>query len=654
MKKALAILLAVALVGVAFAQDAAPAPVAQLVKFEVPVLTFGVTGSYEFTAIAEKTVVSLKNMDGDLANASVYKNGGSKFAIEPWAQWVAGNYTFKYTNGYKYDTGDDTPGVMTLNKFMVKYVNGGLTISDTFTWDQGDYRDVSDTANKNRPFDNTFDIKMVQDNVSAYVKYRLGESVTTLSTSNGAEPTGEVLDYINLLGKNGNLKNAWFEISKIFDVLTIRVGDTDGWDLRLASLLDTNAYTSSNEDIGYYCMGGFTTSIGTLYTFDLSAMVPLTLKVASIVPFPSTQSLFTDWIGGRNMAFNGTYEMKDVATINVGFGPSLDYVANQYEDGTTEAAFAGDHLYGTFNKPNASAYNAFVAYFTDSDSAASGDLAVALTDELKTTCTNEFWLDAKVVAVPNLVLQVGLGGQMGSYVDLDKVNTALTDGDWGFVADYDPVAVGAQPGYFFNELKLTAVPYSVYNFAAEVTYDLKDVVAGLTFEGETFVNMGSGANGLKAYGVRFSDAKADLKDIDTNYVAASFTEGNAMNDEFYDINPFILRLKAAYAIDDKISVYGQNKYSAQEGSFTGDDFIVNGVTAYGYYGKDKVSLGTDLTAGKGTINVEFGYSVFTGLPTAANMTPDGADTANSKAAYNEFVSSTYCPWSLAITYGVSF
>jgi hypothetical protein len=620
MKKTLAVLLALILVGAAFAQTAAPAAPAPA----APVVTYGASADIGFNVIKEKSQATYDDNFVKGTTTQVYQSGSATFAIEPWAQFDFGNgLVIKTTDGYKagktYLAGDAY-----LLKVATTYTVGGLTLYSTTAYDKNDYTDrVSGDATPRLFYmDNGFKFK--QDNVSGEFSMRDG----THYVAAPAETTA--FSFINDWAQNATLRQAWFQVSDIADLLTVKVGD------RLASYQyirmqgnGTNGLTSTST-VGALTSqgisGGSPINVNGTLDFNKTLKLPLVVKAFYYVPTVSTS--LPEFLRTGNMFYDVGYTLDKVGTFDVGIAPSFDYTTN-----FPAAGFV----------PNlkAASYGLYTA------AAAPG----ATVPIISSTAANQFWADANITAIPNLTLQIGVDASMNNYLDAK--------------AFADAIAAGKLTA-------LTAVPYSIYNLGIESTYDLKDVLKGLTVTANVYYVTGTGADYTKAEGADYvAPASA------TNFVSPTYTAASVAAQALGYVPSFQLNISGTYAMNEKLSFTASNNFNSAKSDYQKKwintdltkatyvgDLVTNWATiggkdACGYYGTDTISLGVTSTAGKGTAGVTLGYTLYTGLPTAADLmtTATSSDATLKKVAeakYAEFITKNFNPWSVAVSYTIAY
>ena len=646
MKKILGILLAIALVGGAFAQAAAPAADATA-KAPALTVTSGLTGSMGFNAIKEDTVSTL---DGTFASTSVSvsQNSAASLQVEPWVNFDLGNgLGFKYTQGYQVGinyAGSDA----TLSRFDTTYKNGGLTIYNTTYWDKGDYYNLVGGDYAARPFVWENGFKFASDNVSG--ELRLREAGTSAGGVGYNWPgSSSFADLFFHEMNNGILRQAVFTIKDIADVATLQVGDRLNYHYIRMMGIGGNDFTSTSEVgrlDGQGISGGSPINVDTTFDFNKTLQLPLTFKWWSYVPTAST--ILPDYLAGGNTFFDVGYSLKDVGSFDAGYGLAMDYTTNVVtgNDGkagtpTTYTVLGKGMNNGLLTAVLESLYNLTNA------PAYPDPWQKAL---LSKAGNSKFWLDANLSLVPNLALQVGFDGSMGSYADASTL--AVTN-----------------VSTLYTVTKLDPVAYGSYNLGVEASYDLKDSVKGLSVAANLYYGMVTGADYKKESNVAFSSTSTA-----SDFYAASYTDASASAFALGLLPGAQVDVSAKYAFNDMLSFSVSNKFNTAAGDFqkqwnnidtssatyTGDLLnwaSLGGKNAHGFYGSDAVSLGTSYVAGKGTLGLTVTYTMYTGLPTASDLTPTGltaAQEAGIKAAYDAFVSSKFNPWSAALSYTVSF
>ena len=135
-----------------------------------------------------------------------------------------------------------------------------------------------------------------------------------------------------------------------------------------------------------------------------------------------------------------------------------------------------------------------------------------------------------------------------------------------------------------------------------------------------------------------------------------------------EINPtaISLNLGVDYTLSDMLAFSFSNGYTALAGTLHNmgdvagaDSFSdVNADDMYGYYGKNKIGLGAVITPEENmTISIDFGYTMFLGLPSASDLYVTGltADQENAvDVAFDEWIDSEFNPYSASVTYKYSY
>ena len=633
MKKILGILLVLALAGSVFAQTAAaPAAAAPAPALTV---TSGVSGSVGYNGVKEKTVNTL---DGTYAptSASVYQTANGSFSLAPWAQFAFANgLTLKYTQGYQHGlnyNGSDANETL----FNTTYTNGGLTLYNNTLFDNGDYanRIGGDLTAATLNVENG--VKFSSDNVSGELKFR------RLISSPAVPAYATFFMMYQDIVVNQSLRQAVFTIKNIADTATIQVGDMLNYHFIRMMGIGSNDFTSFSE-VGRLAHGAIGTgsfvNVDTTFDFTKTLGLPLTFKWFSYVPMTSV--IMPDYLAGTrngsnngNFAFDVGYTLDKVGAFDVGFSPTFDY--------TTNIAITGPATAPTSTALGKGLSNGLLAAAADRVLAPSP--ATLMSDTAPTT----FWLDANLSLVPNLALQVGLDGKMGTYADASTAASALAGTTIAFT-------------------KLDPVAYADYNFGVEANYDLKDMVKGLTVGGNFYYEMVTGQDYKKQFNATYV---ADT----TKFQGASYTADSAAAFDLGFLPGIQLGVSATYAFSDVLSFTASNTYTSAvsdyqrtwtnidltKATYAGDLLNwapLSGKDAQGFYGSNAIKLGTSYVAGKATLGFTLGYTMYTGLPTASDLHVTGATTAQNTAAdaaYAAFISSNFNPWSAAFSYAIAF
>jgi hypothetical protein len=236
---------------------------------------------------------------------------------------------------------------------------------------------------------------------------------------------------------------------------------------------------------------------------------------------------------------------------------------------------------------------------------------------------NTIFGDVNLLMVPNLKARVSFDLALGQYASLD------------------PAAVKGT-GTAADPFVTPYVSKFLMNFGAEATYDLKDVVAGLKAYVGVYGGTASGGTLLSQSGTAFVKPA-------TGFVGTSYTEATKLA-KALGAKPFMFALRGVYTFADKSSAYLENVFTADTASLVTCTVAGAGPQA-GYYSKDAIALNYTMPAGTGKLALTGSYTLYLGLPTAADL---GLTTDLGKAQYADFLNQNYNPWGVSVTYTASF
>lgn len=236
----------------------------------------------------------------------------------------------------------------------------------------------------------------------------------------------------------------------------------------------------------------------------------------------------------------------------------------------------------------------------------------------KDVVVNTFFLDFGLTAVEGLDLQAGFE------IDLGAIKSAIA-------ADTTGTGTAADPFVY------TYVPYNEMNIGVEFVYDLAAVLAGLEVNGALALATGPGYTVEQDTGVAFVAAP-----VGNSYVAANYTEANV----YKPAENLIIAIGANYALNDNNSFSFSNTFTGMAG-----DLNDTWATAYGYYNTNAISLGYTNAAGKGELSVTGYYTLYMGIPTAADQ---GITGVSNIATYDALVKNTFSPFSVEILYSAAY
>jgi hypothetical protein len=674
MKKALAILSAVALVSfAAFAEDAAAAAPATL----APTVTGGIDVTAEVNLASGNTVVTNEAGTLQTTNSTATSKAdavglkANRFKTIDWVNFDWSKASIKVEGRYDaYKTnGDDWSYLKTTSTWKDFF---GFAIKHEFSVDNKEF----DKDNKQ---DGLVDFNAQQKNFTNQVTASIAKDAITFSAAYDADDIFGILNigaaagpgtkleqiftgfrqvnfeysndevYAKLAYKNAaenkditnadkkafaganQIDAAIIEGKKFFGVWTVRLNDSAKSELRLGNLGSDSKY-----DLNTYAIGdgikiqesdAAKKALNVVNT--LTPIEGLTIKAHAIVPSNQKTVALGDWLKGDTFGTNPNlnlevqYALANVGTFDLGTSIKQDYVVS---DGTTQGL---SKYFGYNDKTDGTAYGALTA---NSDTKHWG---------------SALWLDAKLDKVfgaeSKNAVYVGFDTQFGEYKNVKKIAENAAAG--GKINEI--VSNGANKNTIYVE--------GLFPIALDT--NTLTLSAGLVYA------FGTGYDYAAATGstVSWADAPTGKPagSADTTY----FNNWTAENDatvNFYGIsNPLKLKLKGALATTDATfkKVYLANEFTALA---TKLDLTVAGMKAIkGWADKDTVTLGTDLGVTKnGTLNVEGGYNLFLGVPTADQLylagTSDYAKKQIKAGVEAKYGSGDFSPFTLKVGYSIKF
>lgn len=516
MKKILVILLALMVVGGAFAQTAAPSLVDVLTK--APTVTYGADGAFGTSLdAAYRSDITDVDSNGALTLTNTFTVGGNYFDLIPWfkADWGNGlSFTQKAYYSPQNANADVLPYVganpMTvaspiLSESNVTYTTGGLTLAETVYFD---------SASGGRNYTGNASATFKSDNVEA--------KIATVSQWN------QGMMFLNSLGSFDGVQitDAYFKISKIFDTVSVKFGGVGSNLYRLTSLSylagPFGPYFASNSTIGRLRVranGAAIAAYGTPYVvsttsypiFATYAQGDLTVYGGYIVP--TTGANFADYLAGGNIRQAVKYNLKGVGVVDGGFELGLGYTK-----GLT--APVATYIKG-----------------------------------LKVVNNNKVFADFQFTGMKDLTALIGFDGTFSEYQKAETYTSA------GTIAD---------PNVY------TYIPYSMMNLGVEAKYNLDAAVKGLSLEAYAYLALNSGGtynDYVDATDTTFSTYLDATYPTATFFRMTSLTEANWLNKRlegatglYSGANPMKFYVKAAYTLNDNVGLYFKDVYKAQAGS----------------------------------------------------------------------------------------
>lgn len=643
MKKALAFLLAFALVGAfVFAQEEeAPAANGLVDLFtKAPVVTYGVDGGLDY--MFDGTWVNTYGDDGLITLKELTNTNSVFFYSIPWINFAYGDLSFKFKyywdpqNYYvmpsvgTYGAGGsgefNDNGAVSMVSLGVSYKFDKLSITSTTFYDIDNV--VADSMSGNAhsalggydagsfgvydwglgvytQFYQTNSVSMSSDNVSA--------TFATL-TAFGVDQDGGF--YAPTI-----ITDASFTISNIFDVLKIKIGGSGSNYIRIRSLFGGAPYNNlfaSQTTVGRIRERKLNGKVG-----DLSTVIAMS---DTLLPFISTISL----------------KDKLSLPLTVYLSTTIPYAAT-----TTAPAYLNSKLATLAVKYDLEGIGSFDLGWNVGIGADLGWQPAGLlwVKNARLLDGNTFFFDAKfnMEALSALTVLLGVDFYAGQFTN--------ADGTTGTGSLADP--------YVY-----TYVAESQLKLGLEAQYDFADIVEGLSVDFALYIKNGSG----KTYDNTTAGTDTFAQYLDTTYPTASWyrmatmTEANYIQKTIYGFSPLGFMLQVNYAPNDTFSFFLRDQYTQLAGSFTNTSttFTNAATRPVGYYDTNKITFNTDIVQGNATITFNFAYTMALGMPTVADLgyTDAIAQTNGFKTAADiytdEAPSVVAYPWGLNIVYSIGF
>lgn len=645
MKKALAILMAFAMVASALFAEGMPAPT----------LTYGFSGDAEVSMIKENSINTgvESGEPKPVAKSEPMGLKATKFVAKTWANMDWALASIK-TEG-KWDAfrsnGDDW-----------SYMKVSSTWKDLFGF-KFDYN--IELRNKNLGATDPSATKMVttleanemvmtldklsSDGFKFWTKYDANNLIKMVSVTAGEE-ADNFLDNFKEIGFEINndefagklvyntanittltpatgtatLDTAQFEAKKLFGVWTALVNSGDEKKIRVGNL-GTDAKTDRNEFVvgkDNKLQDGTKKKMNIFNT--LTPVENLTVKSMVVAPFAATT--VADWLYGENMNLGVDYALADVGTIGAGVFVKNDYVKATYTAPVAPATI------GT----------------------GTSGLSAFHTAAKQIDFGNAFWLDAKLDKAlgEKIAVYAGFDAQLGKFYKYTKTATDTVS----------QIQLGDVTKYEVNlEAKITSV-------------DKLELLAGAALRGQmgysyAKANPNSTNSATDPVDNVWADDMKPAATAANNFYTSSFNEANYVLKEVVAVKPFELKLKATYNVggDTLSSVWVKNTFTALDvtlygndpdgaGPKTADAAITGGRLATGFVDKNAVEVGLKLKSGaKSSLTISANYNLYLGVPTVSNLTVEGdTNTDDLKAAYGAWVSSKFNPFEAKVAYTYSY
>lgn len=405
---------------------------------------------------------------------------------------------------------------------------------------------------------------------------------------------------------------AWIEARDMFGMWTMLVNDGDAMELRLADLdtdvtIDREQFGIGEDNDILELVEG--TDLNVKHTLSLTDA--MTLTIGTIVPYDDIT--WVDWIRDENLVANLEMGLEGIGTIGVGGMLAKDYVA--MAPGAVVFVEGPTSLIG--------------AYATDT----------AVTDS-----GSAIWVDANLSElVDGIDLFASMDVQFNQYVDIaDAIEEAPYAADDPYVISpvgYQVIHVGAEAGM-------------------SVTEDLKVMAAFMA-------GLGMGLDHEKLYGLAYEEGES-TNYVDNDAVAGEWSEKDQLA-TVYGVNSLILDIRAEFALNDTVGLWAQDTLTMNEGYLNdstagyyvaANDFGTAGLAGYGYFNKNTLEVGADLTASENAdITLSAAYDMFLGLPSSSDFYPDGAADAEKEAIdydYDLWKDNNFAPLSVSVAFSFSY
>lgn len=337
----------------------------------------------------------------------------------------------------------------------------------------------------------------------------------------------------------------------------------------------------------------------------------LTAKVGMVVPYAAVS--FVDWLKGENLVAGVDYTLAGVGKLGAGALVSMDY-DTLLSDAAFVAGGSNDFIEGKSK--------ALSAYLTSS------------TDPM---WDSGLWFDATVTeAVPGLKLFASADVRFGTYLDNKKITADTTAGK-GSAAD--------------NLLTITTASMSMMNLGLEAAYTVMDP---LTVSAAFYTGVVSGLEYETAVGVKF---------VKPASMSGSWSEEDWAR-ATSEVKPMIIKVRADYKVNDTVSVWASNAFTANAHYFdNGDldgDATLNFADAavkpvYGYFSKNTIGAGAKLAASKNAslkIGAEFNMYTAPDLSFVDGATADQKTVAEKD--YEIFKAANLDPFKVTAAFSYTY
>jgi len=593
MKKGLVILMALAFIGgVAFAQDG-------------PTITSGVSAYAGLYTLKSNTDLEPTGGPTDQATVSAPFIGGQKadssdygYYVAPWVKIVSGAFSANIAPVfYGYGVGGND---MALNRYELTL---GLAGTGYGLYDRIRLENKEGAGTQTMSHRIKGDFSM--DNMSAGVVF------------SGSAAAAGTLDDIVSPFVNGpvDLDDLQFSFSGLWGFTDVKVGGystsyyhTNNYRLQAIDWFasdDDNVASDNVADTGFRYVGLKSGTVPVNTTFNIGNLVesvPLTIRTGVNVPLVTGE--WRDFLAYDAMVYpvipviaSAEFMMEGIGDFVLGAIPGFSY---------TYVDWDGVNYYNMTND-----------------------------------VTNSIFLDANISAIESLQLQASFD------YGTQTADTA------------DPAGIGTGAGTAASPFTTAKVTTTTINFGVEAVYDLSSVLEGLSVDGAVAIASMSGRTDLNQTGTAYVAPTAGAG----IYIAPNYNEASGQFGQYTlemagdPIVPgygaptsFIFGVGVSYDIDDNNSVGIGDEFDSMAGDFSAIDAAL-GTTSYGFYNTNDIWASYSVKAGGGKLSAGIGYTMYLGIPTAADY---GITVAANVADYDAVVANAFAPLSAYVKYSAKF
>ncbi len=635
MKKALAILSALALIAPAIFAEGMPAPT----------LTYGFSGDLETQLVEERTTSEDSTTIGENeAQENINGVKTNQFRINTWANMDWKLASIKAEGKWdSFRMNDDDQSWMyvtaTWKDFFGFKIENTVKIDNDNTLSDSQPAAINPVTWKNHSDEVTVTLdRLESEGYKFYTKYDATALLPMLSVQAGADANnlfdnfkeiGFEINNDEIAGKlvlnnvtrtNGtpnqfSIDVAQFEAKKLFGVWNALVNSKDDMGLRLANL-DSDVKFGNGDyaaefkiDGGDGLQGGHDMNMLNTVTIGDNVTVKAAMRVPQRGAAGADREL-RKWLAGDKQAANPGANLDAQVAMKIGTIGEVAVgaqVRNDYEE-----------VVGSYKGPSK------LLGLAQNRVMESGDVKDG----------NAFWVDA------NLSGLVGEKNGLFVFSDFIQKGYVLDDKeltDTAPTTEADKLDVGTALRIRAGaEYKMVASDALTLLASAQFM-----TLAGYDFKGVTGQSFGD-----------YSDATY----ASTAYYKKNFNEANAVANTF-GVKPLIVKVRADYKVNETLSVYGKNVYSMNEEAVK-SFASVGGKTAVGSVGKDTITLGCTIVSGeKSKLGISTDVNLYLGLPSASDLYTTGMTDPAKKAVdaeYGKYVSSNYNPFAVKATYTYSY